>query len=278
AQNGYYGLSFVQNPNLLGKLLQYHLTGAGPGYTAMDNAVRQYNATPGGWEPWEFGHLHPEVSRDYWALAGNYARAVILHHPIQYVANTIPLIFNPPVYWAVNFVLPNRRFAGLLSNMQWIGHYSYGLMIYAPVFALLWLALLLFRHSARHLATEAMGAIALLVCFDRAITVAASYADYQRLQAPSGELATVLTFGTFVIIVAVAADLLARAQARSDVAPPTMATATRPIGALIEESDSEALAAGELAPTLPRLKVPVLQDTVEWPQAPRSARPTQPER
>lgn len=182
--NGYFGLSYVSNVNLLGKVMEYQLQddNSNPQYARLQSDLDNYLARhAGSWDPWLFMDAYTQYGQPPYTAVGKYADQVIERHPLQYVVHTVPDMViswqaSPYVYAPWN-VTPGwiKSLVGL-SNME-LGAYAL-----LPVL-LVTLALLAWRTRA---STAAFMLFSMLVCVSANVYMgaAASYGEYYRLRAP----------------------------------------------------------------------------------------------
>lgn len=95
-QNGFFGLSSVGNVNFLGKILQYNMEDYGPSNLTKDikhaekTFENKYMVNGTFPEPWHFVNVY-NWKRNHYKTAGNFAKSIILHHPIEYLWKSVKL-------------------------------------------------------------------------------------------------------------------------------------------------------------------------------------------
>ena len=201
--NGYAGVSVVQRINLLGKVMQYNMQNeAPPQYAALSQEVDAYKKT-GGISPYAFADLYPEVSANHWALADAYATAIVEHHPIEYVLKTIPVTFSSlTAYEEDSIILPQGPFGKQLLIVENTSFKAMFLYRFFPVFALVWLGLLLWRRTKRPQLVEVMGALSLISLYELVLTTTGGYESYGRLHTAFDPLMLVVICGSLLLSLA----------------------------------------------------------------------------
>jgi hypothetical protein len=92
--NGYAGLTDAQEINLYGKVTQYHMQVlALPRYAELTHLTDWYVADQYT-DPWYIERAQPWQGADHFKLLGAYARAIVLHHPVQFVVKSVPMAFR----------------------------------------------------------------------------------------------------------------------------------------------------------------------------------------
>src|SRR5262249_27914286 len=91
-QNGCACVTYIQNLNLLGKIMDYRMQHeAPPQYDGLTRVLDAQLAS-GDSDPWDVvrGDYQP-VKQDHFALAGQYSVAIIMAHPGEYLAKSVPV-------------------------------------------------------------------------------------------------------------------------------------------------------------------------------------------
>lgn len=199
-QTGYRGLTVVQNINLLGKVMQYHMQDEAPPQYAEQAAIVDSYVRRGIMTPWPILHQHPEFARDHYALAGAYATAVVKAHPVEFAADSLPLLVTTlaPSYLYAH-VLAYRPLAGVLVPGSQLFLWIHGSAALFPLVVLLLLGLLLWRRTRARTAVQAAAGVALLVVYDLVVTSYGTYTDYPRLHSPFDPLILLLVWGTLLV-------------------------------------------------------------------------------
>lgn len=203
------GFGANQNVDLLGKVMQYQmLHEAPPQYAALTREVDAYMAQ-GDWDPWHIVAHDPSLLAHHYALAGTYGRTIMLHHPVEFVLDTVPVVFHSlPASDPHQGVVSGRPTAGLLQTLAGLGAlFQYSLLLF-PFVALGWwcrLVLLLRRRPLDEL-TALMCGLSLPALYGLAVTTLFVYTQYARMNVPYDTLMVVVVWGT----VGAACVLLAR--------------------------------------------------------------------
>lgn len=223
--NGYFGLSDAENINLYGKVTQYHMQGLAPAHYARITAATQVFVHKGVLDPWTIYRSDPVLGVHHFTQMGAYARAIILHHPVEFLQHSVPVALRS-LYdsYAFAHYVPAGPFAGVLHVIEIFSALVFPLFILFPFCAAGWLVLLwLKRHSIWRGPVETVVALSLIALYGLVITTLSSYDEYPRLH---------LDFdGLMLIVIVGSIFLLAGASARQIGADDT-APDTQPRGAL----------------------------------------------
>lgn len=197
-QNGYTGITDNQRGNLLGKILQYHMQNEAPPQYAQVAAIVNAYVAQGGKDPNEVGRIYPPLRANNWALAGDYSQAIVAHHPLEFLLDTIPVFFHSSNtnYYLRSRVSNHGPFAAPLLGLQGVYAYVYESNLLFPLFALFWIILLCWRRTSRLPVVEAMGAVVLVTLYGLILTSLGGYGDYTRLHIPFDPMYLVVGVGT----------------------------------------------------------------------------------
>lgn len=203
--NGFAGLTSDENINLYGKVLQYHMEGEAPAQfaniassTELDILIHHTR------DPWAIFWADPALGRNNFSVMGDYARSVILHHPAQFLADSVPLAFNslydPYQFGGINVY---RRLAKPLKVLLNFSTLDYALYLLFPLCAAGWLIVLLRRprRSGERRRAEMAGALTLLALYDLAVTTVGSYGEYGRLHLGFDPLMLIVVVGSIALFV-----------------------------------------------------------------------------
>ncbi len=195
-QNGYVGITDIQNINALGKVLQYNMQNeASPEYAAIAQTTNTFSSH-GGINPYDLIRQHPELTNNHFALIGAYAQSVVAHHPGEFLAKSVPVgFFSLGYFYYDSEVDPQGPFARPLFGMEFVFHVLYKLNLGFPLFAGAWIFLLCWRRTARLLSVQAMGVLLLLVLYGIVITTLGGYSSYTRFHTPFDPLLIVVFWG-----------------------------------------------------------------------------------
>jgi hypothetical protein len=158
-QNHFPQLTWIDNMNALGKVLQYNMQNEAPPQDAqyiriIDSYVRQ-----GILDPYRILAHQPLLSNDHAEAIGDISRSIIEHHPIEFLAKSVPVFFSSLTdFHMESAVIPAGPYG---SPLQWLQNrfgalYRQGMILF-PICALLWLALFCWR-AARTIITRHRGA------------------------------------------------------------------------------------------------------------------------
>lgn len=185
-QYGEQGLSRNQNIDWLGKVMQYHMQNEAPAsYAAITAEVNRYLAS-GDTDPVHVIGHDPALLANNLALAGEYGRAIILHHPIEFTLNTIPVVFqslrsitpHQPIISANTFAAPLHALAAVASLAQ-------DSTLVFPFLALGWWGwLLLRRRRTFDERTALLCGLTLIAGYGLAVTSLFVFAQYPRMNTP----------------------------------------------------------------------------------------------
>ncbi len=203
-QNGYAGISSVQNINLVGKILQYHMQDEAPPEYAQTTQALDAFVKRGGWNPYDLLTDYPPITENHWALGGAYAAAIIEHHPLEFLADSLVTFFT-----ASN---SNRAFSSFdasgpvaappLYIQETLSAGVVFLYRFFPLFALLWGMLFFWQRTKRLSAVEGMAAISFLVLYELATTTTGAYReyDYARIHIPFDPLMILVICGSLLAV------------------------------------------------------------------------------
>ncbi|MDQ6644020.1 MAG: hypothetical protein M3Y76_06190, partial [Chloroflexota bacterium] len=181
--NHYPGLTAIENFNLLGKVLQYNMQDEAPAQDAQISHELDILVVREGRDPYPILHYMPSLSKNNDLPAGDFARTILLNHPLEFLLKSIPLFFaSLTAYYDSSRVTIPGPFDGFLNWLKSLHRVLYGWNVFFPLCALIWLLLLCWRKlRSQQLALE-MGAIVLLACYALVITVLGGYRldDYMR--------------------------------------------------------------------------------------------------
>lgn len=211
--NHYPGMSQIENFNWMGKVLQYNMQDeADPQDAHLSRLLDPYVAK-GNRNPYHILPYTPELSQDFAIPAGKFARTIILHHPVEFILKSIPVIWSSLTsYFDVfrpNVVGP---FQQPLAWLKSVHRTLYGLNALFPACAVLWLFLLCWRRTRTQQMVLEMGVIVLLVAYPLIVTSLGGYTiyDYMRTHIPFDPLLIMTIWGTVGTIVVWAISWLAR--------------------------------------------------------------------
>lgn len=198
-QNHFVGVTWIQNINALGKVLQYHMQDEAPAqYTGISRILDHYVAQ-GVLDPYPIVAHEPTLSQNDAALAGAFAQTIIEQHPGEFLVKSIPIFFSSlTVFHDESRVAPMGPFGTPLIWLQAEFRALYAWNILFPPSALAWLLLLGWRHTRRLRIVQLMGAIVLLSLYGLIITTVGAYrdSDYMRIHTIFDPLLILVIWGT----------------------------------------------------------------------------------
>src|SRR5437588_3169277 len=174
--NHYFGLTAVVNFNLMGKVLQYNMQDEAPAQDAtlsrqLDVVIAHVDK-----DPYHVLRYLPSLARDNAVPAGQFAQTIILHHPVEFIVKSVPLVFSSlTAYYDQS---PDSHLAALWAPLAWLkseDQLLYGWNILFPVCATIWLGLLCGRRIGKHHIVLEMGVIVLLSTYGLIITTVGGY-------------------------------------------------------------------------------------------------------
>jgi hypothetical protein len=183
-RNHYPGLTAIENFNWLGKVLQYNMQDEVPPQLAqyghqLDILVRETNLSP-----YVVLRRMPAFSKDDAQPAGNFARTIVLHHPVEFFVKSLPL-FLPSLthYYDTRSKEPSGPFSGFLASLTSFDRILYRANAFFLLCVPLWMFLLCWRKVKSHPLVLEMGAIVLLAFYALTITILGGYKfeDYMRV-------------------------------------------------------------------------------------------------
>ncbi|HEX9069764.1 MAG TPA: hypothetical protein VF807_13410, partial [Ktedonobacterales bacterium] len=209
--NGYLGLTNVQNINLLGKVMEYHMqrVPVEPRYQPIQAELQAYMRT-GAKDPWGFVETYHHEDNNYRAV-GDYARSVVLHQPLTFAVLSLPdlyvawhaeeklyapyqlakggpdLVEIQPIvgvneYWTVLGNVPARYEPGWVTGLLVLSTYEQSLYALLPVCLLVlgvWLA-----RRPRDRQAALLLAILLAVCAGIVLSAMGNYTEFYRTRFP----------------------------------------------------------------------------------------------
>jgi len=196
ARHGYFGFGANQNVDLLGKVMQHE---APPRYAAITREVDAFLAR-GDYNPWHVVFADPALHANWYALAADYGRSVILAHPVRFVAETIPVAFGSLRSSDPHPAILDGPFSeeiGLLQSVA--GGIQYTLLLF-PFVALAWWSRLVRPRKASEFAVL-MSGLSLMCAYPLAVTTLFVYTQYARMNAPYDPLMIVVVLLTVVWVV-----------------------------------------------------------------------------
>jgi hypothetical protein len=201
-QNHFPGVTWIQNINELGKVLQYHMQDeAPPQYARISRMLDQYVAK-GMLDPYLILAKEPELARNDAALAGAFSQTVIEHHPVEFLVKSASVFFSSlMVFYEESRIVPTAPFGHRLLWLDAQFRALYKWDLFFPLCAALWLFLLLWPRARASATAQAMGALLLLCLYGLISTTLGAYRgyDYMRLHTLFDPLLTLVIWGTLLL-------------------------------------------------------------------------------
>lgn len=196
-------VTYIQNINLLGKVMQYHMQDeAPPEYADVTRLVDRFERA-GDFDPWDVIRTpYAPIQRDYYSRVGAYGVAIIQAHPLEYLGHSAPLaIESLGASTPFRPLAASGPFAGPLAALTLLAQGLMWTFAVFPALALFWWGLLLFGPPAtrRSLTVELMAAMSLLAFYDLALTTLGGYIYYPRLHTPFVPLLIVVVWGSIAL-------------------------------------------------------------------------------
>jgi hypothetical protein len=199
-QYGFTGITFIQNVNLLGKVLEYHMQNeAPPQYAAVAQQIDAALAHPQArsLDPYVVERYDPALGKNDWALAGSFSLAVIEAHPLEYLLKSLPAIVRLPVgFYPYSRLARNGPFGWELYQAQRLSRLLYYAEASFPLWAIGWLLLFCWRRATRLPAVEAMSAVLLIVLYQLTLDALGAYVDFRRFRTPIEPLVVLVVWGS----------------------------------------------------------------------------------
>lgn len=206
-QHNFYGITSVQNINLLGKVMQYGMHDEAPArYADVQRLVDSYMAK-GDTDPWDVIRApYPPIQRHYFALAGEYAEAIIIGHPVEYLWHSVVLGYDS---LSVTELFRPAPHMPVVDGLHWLADTIMRSLVWFPLLALGWWVMVTRQRAdvagIGREGAEMMGALALIAFYGLTITTLGGYIYYGRLHTPFDPLLIAVVWGSVLLaVVAVA--------------------------------------------------------------------------
>ena len=196
AVNGYFGLSSFSNVALLGKLKVYGMVGeAPPPYAALIPQVDAYHSA------WELVEVPPFNDRNT-ALAGEFARAVIVRDPLRFAQDVMGSAISTAGEHDSKFLVirGDGPFGRPLQLLLLVDQLRYRAFVIFPALALAWLLAGLFVPAINRRA-QILGVLGLFVLYSWLTTAAGTYGEFERLRMTVNPITTVVVVGSLATLV-----------------------------------------------------------------------------
>jgi hypothetical protein len=200
-QSHFAGLTWIENINPLGKVLQYNMQDeAPPQFVDIRRTLDTYVAE-GMLDPYPILAHEPSLSSDYAAPVGEFSHTIIEHHLGEFLIKSVPVFFSSLTdFHEESRIVPSGPFGLLLSWLQTEFRALYGWNILFPLCAAIWLLLICRRRTRQLDIVQKMGAIVLLSLYGLTTTTIGAYRgiDYMRIHILFDPLLILVIWGTFL--------------------------------------------------------------------------------
>jgi hypothetical protein len=198
-QNQYMGITYIQNVNLMGKVIQYRMVNEAPPQYAEPARVIAADMAHGVSNPYAIANLSPAFKRDHYALFGDVASAIIRDHPVEFIVKSISVAFRSLASThARSQIDPRGQYFAWLSALRTLDLWLVPMYQLFPFCAMLWAALLIYPRTRRLRMVEMACGVALITLYGLAMTTLGGYESYDRLHTPFDPLMAVVIVGTLL--------------------------------------------------------------------------------
>lgn len=201
-QNHFPGVTWIQNINELGKVVQYRMQDeAPPQYANISHLLDTY-VSKGIVDPYVILAEQPMLVGNDAALSGKFAESIIVHHPVEFLGKSVPIVFSSlTVFYEESGIAPAGPFASTLIGLDAEFRALYAWNIFFPVCAAIWLLLLFWRKARSLLPVQMMGAVVLMSLYGLVSTTLGAYRnyDYMRIHTLFDPLMTLVIWGTLLL-------------------------------------------------------------------------------
>ena len=200
--NHYAGLTAIENLNLVGKVLQYNMQNEAPPQYAHISSELDFYVARVDRDPYHVLPYIPSLLRDNSSPAGDFARSIILHHPVEFLLKSTPLFFSSltDYYDSYRVSIPGP-FDIPLGELKSLHRLLYGWNACFPFCVAIWFFLLCWRRTKSHPLVLAMGAVTLIALYGIIITTLGGYRpdDYMRFHIVFDPLLIVVVWGSLLL-------------------------------------------------------------------------------
>lgn len=197
-QNHYAGLTWIEDINALGKVLQYNMQDeAPPQYANISRILDKYVAKDIK-DPYVVLASEPSLNS---RLAGEFARSTIERHPVEFLVKSVPVFFSSlTVFYEEAQITPHSHFARYLTGLDAVFQNLYQLNICFPFCAEIWLVLLCWRRTRQLRIIQMMGGVVLVALYGLISMTLGAYRnyDYMRIHTLFYPLVILIMWGTFL--------------------------------------------------------------------------------
>ncbi len=202
--NHYPGLTAIENFNLMGKVLQYNMQNEVspelvPISQQLDSCVRHIDR-----DPYHVLPCIPSLSRDNALPAGNFSRTIIIHHPVEFLLKSVPILFTSLTsYYDSSRASISGPLDKPLGVLKSIHRTLYSLNACFPLCVIVWFFLFCWQKTRSQLLVLEMGAIVFVALYALIITTVGGYRfdDYMRVHIVFDPLLIVIIWGSFLFAI-----------------------------------------------------------------------------
>jgi hypothetical protein len=200
-QNHYQGFTGITNFNEMGKVLQYGMQDETSPQERSISRTLDTCITRLGTDPYHVLPCVPALkdkNDNYESAAGEFAEAIILHHPVEFLLKSFPIFFTSLFdYYYVTYHT-NVPLFPVLAWLKALDHVLYWLNILFPLCAVAWIFFLCWRPTAARQDVLAMGAITLFIIYGIVVTTLGGYRpdDYMRVHIVFDSLLLLMIWGS----------------------------------------------------------------------------------
>ncbi len=201
--NGVAGLSTVDNANLIGKVIQYHMQN--------DTPVNKKLASEYSWfighgltSPYQIAEHDPKLGQNHSDVPAHWAEEIIIHHPIRFVRYSIPFFFTSLYHYypaTIRHIWVPGPYQPFVTTLLGVYQYLYTFNILFPLCALIWCGLLFYKKTRKNFGVQMMGLAVLTVVYAIIITTMGGYyeADYMRVHIVFDPLIALVVWGSIAM-------------------------------------------------------------------------------
>jgi hypothetical protein len=202
AINGVASLSIVSDMNIIGKMIQYRMQDEAP-YNPYLSHIFDRFIREGITSPYQILGKAPELGGRHLQESAGFARAIILHHPVQFLLDSIPPFFTSLYHYypAGSLPVPPHApgpYSPFVNTILSFDQALYTTNILFPLCALIWLACCWYHRTRHSFCVQTMGFITLIVLYALVITTLGGYyeTDYMRVHIVFDPLIILIVWGS----------------------------------------------------------------------------------
>ncbi len=200
--NGVASLSTVSDMNTIGKMIQYRMQDETP-YNPYLSHIFDRFIREGITSPYQILGKAPELGGRHLQETAAFARAIILHHPVQFLLDSIPPFFASLYHYYPAGSLPTPPhspgpYSPFVNALLSFDQALYTTNILFPLCALIWLVCCWYHRTRHSFCVQTMGFITLVVVYALVITTLGGYyeTDYMRVHIVFDPLIILIVWGS----------------------------------------------------------------------------------